>query len=200
MGRFDTRQLWTREDSDDALVQASRCGDPDAFGVLYDSYVPLVFAYAYRMLGDRTVAEDVAHDTLAKAWVGLPGYRPGNFRAWLFSIAHHAIIDQHRARQRQPYPFADELQHPAPDSTEDAALTAVALREAGDLLALFPLEQRAIVALKLSGLKHREVAEALGKSEAAVTQEFNRSLRKLAYALEHGRPTAGVGNGGGHDV
>lgn len=194
------RQPWSSTDPDDALVQACRSGHPDAFGALYDRYVPLVFAYAYRMLGDRAAAEDASHDTLAKAWASLPGYREGNFRAWLFSIAHHTIIDQRRARQVQPESLDDALFRPSSDSTEDAALTAVALSEAGDLLAAFSPEQRSIVAMKLSGLKHSEVAAALGKSEAAVTQEFSRSIRKLAHALEHGHPTAGLGKGGGHDV
>lgn len=194
------RQSWSSTDPDDSLVQTCRSGHPDAFGALYDRYVPLVFAYAYRMLGDKAAAEDAAHDTLAKAWASLPGYREGNFRAWLFSIAHHTIIDQRRAQRPGIVYLSDELEQTAPDSTEDAALRAVALREANDLLATFPPEQRSIVAMKLSGLKHSEVAAVVGKSEAAVTQEFSRSIRRLADALEHGRQPAGLEGGRGHDV
>jgi RNA polymerase sigma-70 factor (ECF subfamily) len=194
------RQPWSSTDPDDTLVQACRSGHPDAFGAIYDRYVPLVFAYAYRMLGDKAAAEDAAHDTLAKAWASLPGYRPGNFRAWLFSIAHHTIIDQRRARQAQPGSLDDAMFRPSSDSTEDAALRAVALSEASDLLAAFPPEQRSIVAMKLSGLKHSEVAAVVGKSEAAVTQEFSRSIRRLAEALEHGHQPAGLEGGSGNDV
>ncbi len=57
-----------------------------------------------------------------------------------------------------------------------------------------------LVAMKLSGLKHSEVAAVVGKSEAAVTQEFSRSIRRLADALEHGRQPAGLEGGRGHDV
>lgn len=200
MRRLLAQQSWSSTDPDELLVQACRSGQPDAFGALYDRYVPLVFAYAYRMLGDKVAAEDVAHDSLAKAWSGLPGYRPGNFRAWVFCIAHHTIIDQRRAQKQQHAPLTDDLFRPGADSTEEAALTAVTLSEASYLLATFPPEQRSVIAMKLSGLKHSEVAAALGKSEAAVTQEFSRSLRKLAHALEHGPTTADLGKGGGHDV
>jgi RNA polymerase sigma-70 factor (ECF subfamily) len=194
------RQPWTAEDEDNVLVQRCLGGHPEAFGAIYDRYFPLLYSYAWRMLGDQISAEDAAHDTLTRAWSKLRSYQPGNFRSWLFSIAHNTIIDQRRARRDAELPLAGERQWIAPDSTEQAALDAVMLGQAADLLSRFAPEQRSIVAMKLSGLRHSEIAAALGKSEAAVTQEYCRSIKRLADALERGVVPTAPGKGGGHDV
>ncbi len=194
------RQPWTATDEDDLLVERSLGGHPEAFGALYDRYFPLLHAYAWRMLGDQHLAEDAAHDSLTRAWSKLRNYHQGNFRSWLFSIAHNTIVDQQRAQRTGVIPLRDDRQWVASESTEREAINAVALEEAVGLLATFAPEQRSIVAMKLSGLKHSEVAAVLGKSEAAVTQEYCRSIKRLAEELERGQMQVAAGKETGHDV
>lgn len=183
MWRTVRRQPWAATDEDDVLIAACRSGHPAAFSAIYDRYFPLIYAYAWRMLDDPLDAEDAAHDAITKAWSRLDTYRPGGFRAWLFAIAHNTIVDQLRTRKRATVPLDDQWSLTSPDSTEQAGLTAVTLSELGALLDTFAPDQRSIVAMKLSGLRHSEIATALGKTEAAVTQDYCRSIRKLSDAL-----------------
>lgn len=183
MVRILRRQPWAATDEDDVLIAACRAGHPEAFSAIYGRYFPPVYAYAWRMLDDRMDAEDAAHDAITKAWARLDTYRPGGFRSWLFAIAHNAIVDHQRARKRVMVPLDDRMALAASESTEQAGIAAASLSELGAMLATFNPEQRSIVAMKLSGLRHSEIAAALGKSEAAVTQDYCRSIRKLADAL-----------------
>jgi RNA polymerase sigma-70 factor (ECF subfamily) len=181
-------------------VQHCLAGSPEAFGALYDRYFPSLYSYAWRLLGDQEAAEEAAHDTLTKAWSSLRAYQPGNFRAWLFSIAHNTIIDRRRANLAPVVSLSDDRQWAAPDSTERQAIDRAELGDVVRILSHFSDEQRSIVAMKLSGLRHAEIAAALGKTEGAVTQEYCRSIRKLADALERGLVPAAAAKGGGHDV
>ena len=54
------------------MVEAS---DADAFGTLYDRHSRAAFSLAYRMMGDRQAAEDLAQDAFLKVWRGAGSYR-----------------------------------------------------------------------------------------------------------------------------
>jgi RNA polymerase sigma-70 factor (ECF subfamily) len=181
--------------TDDQLVERCRDGHPEAFGTLYDRHLPGLYAHAYRMLGDKAAAEDAAHDTLAKAWASLPSYRPGNFRAWLFSILHNLCIDRLR-RQRPDVGFEGRSELAGSASVETEAIDLATIDQIAALLNNFPEAQRATVAMKMSGLKYREIAIALGKTEAAVAQDYSRAIKRLAEAMEGDRVAAAAGEGG----
>lgn len=172
--------------SDDELVRLSRAGNQDAFGVLYERHFSSLFGFAYRMLGDATEAEDAAHDSLTRAWSKLSLYQNGDFRAWLFTITLNVIRD--RARLRAKTSSATQLRDDQPDahSTEDDALTIVAVRDLEDLLAQLTPRARTIVCLKLSGLRYAEIADVVGKSPASVAQDYSRTIKRLALAMEQG--------------
>ena len=55
--RRHRRQPEDAPDSDEHLVALAQRGDREAFGVLYDRYVPGVYGYGYRLLGTREAAE-----------------------------------------------------------------------------------------------------------------------------------------------
>jgi RNA polymerase sigma-70 factor, ECF subfamily len=99
------------ETPDDKLADAcARRGDsPDArklgdaaFRTLYDRHAKRLLAF----LGGRVrmaVLDDIHQDVWAKAWQALPaGYRGGNFRAWIHTIARNVLIDHLRKRRHEP--------------------------------------------------------------------------------------------------
>jgi RNA polymerase sigma-70 factor (ECF subfamily) len=200
MGRLFRPSSWTERDEDDVLVERCLAGQGEAFGVLYDRHLPGLYAYAYRLTGNQADAQDAAHDTLTKAWSKLRAYQPGNFRAWLFSIAHNTCIDRMRSARAGDVPLLESEWMAADDSTERQAIDLATISDIATLLSHFPESQRSVVAMKLAGLKYSEIAAALGKSEAAVAQDYSRAIRKLADALERGPVPAATGKGGGHDV
>ena len=67
--------------------------DPYAFALLYTRYLDPIHRYCYRRLGSREAAEDATSLVFAKALSALPRYHDTSFRSWLFTIAHHVVID-----------------------------------------------------------------------------------------------------------
>ena len=85
-----------------SLVERART-EPEAFAALYRAHVDRVHAFAWRRLGSRHAAEDVAAATFERAWRALPGFRwrDGGFPAWLLRIAANEVTD-HVRREARP--------------------------------------------------------------------------------------------------
>ncbi len=116
---------------------------------------------------------DCFQETVLSALRAYPGLRDGtNLRGWLFTIAHHKVIDHHRATTRRPTPVGD-----VPDTGADAATRD------GDLwaaVAALPDKQRGAIALRFLGdLPYAEIAIALNCSEAAARQNVRAGLASL---------------------
>src|SRR6476469_3466838 len=69
-------------------------------------YIPNLLRYARALVGDRDGADDLVQDTLERAVRKFALWRPGNLRAWLFSIMHNVFINQLKARKVR---FDEEL-------------------------------------------------------------------------------------------
>src|SRR5215207_2768503 len=76
-------------------------GDPRAFEVLYDRHAGAAFSLAYRMVGNRAVAEDISQEAFLSIWRSRLRYRSdrGSVRTWVLGIVHHRTIDGLRRNQ-----------------------------------------------------------------------------------------------------
>ena len=81
------------------LVRDAQDGNSQAFARLYDVYVERIYRYAYYRVSDDQAAQDITSEVFLKAWEKLGTYQPGShpFIAWLYRIAHNAVIDHYRA-------------------------------------------------------------------------------------------------------
>src|SRR6266852_5652384 len=81
-------------------LAALAAGDPHALGAIYEIYGERIFRYTFRMLGNRTDAEDATAETFLRVLRRSNELRAdGAFRTWLFRIARNLCIDklrQHR--------------------------------------------------------------------------------------------------------
>ena len=100
---------WSGITSDEELVALAQRDQREAFGVLYDRYLPRVYGYCYRLLEEREAAEDANTDVFMRALSALPTYHAGSFRSWLFTIAHNVITDA--LRRRRPTVSLDAATH-----------------------------------------------------------------------------------------
>jgi RNA polymerase sigma-70 factor (ECF subfamily) len=157
--------------------------DRQAFALLYRRYLDPVHQYCYRRLGSREAAEDATSLVFTKAFASLPAYRAGSFRSWLFTIAHHVITDDLRARRVvvDLEAAGDVLDRAL--SPEEVVVAAEASSAVVQLLAQLPAGQRRVVELRLAGLTGREVAEVLGCSLGAVKIVQVRAYRRLRGLL-----------------
>jgi RNA polymerase sigma-70 factor, ECF subfamily len=155
--------------------------DESAFDELFRECAADLHAYAISLLGDRATAEDVtaiAFERLYRARSRLDRGR-GTPRAWLFSIARNAALDELRRRGRHPngeLPRVASLEGDPGEALEDVERRGV-VRQA---LAALPPREREVVLLKFHGqLSNRELARVLGISESNAGSRLHRALTHL---------------------
>src|SRR5829696_4534039 len=76
-------------------------------------FIPNLRRYARALVGDREGADDLVQDTLERAVRKFHLWKPGDLRAWLFSIMHNVFVNQLKARKIPPGQELDE-NFPAP--------------------------------------------------------------------------------------
>jgi RNA polymerase sigma-70 factor (ECF subfamily) len=145
--------------------------DSAEFDAVFDRLFPEAARLAFRIVGERAAAEDVAAEAFARAlarWetVGRLPYR----EAWVLRVAINLAVDTMRRKR----PRQERGQRP--DITEIATLR-IALAHA---LGTLPRRQREAIGLRyLSDLTDQEVADVLGISEGTVRTHIRRGLRTL---------------------
>jgi RNA polymerase sigma factor (sigma-70 family) len=177
--------MHTAPDKDDGSPRLSPVNgaglDEAAFDGLFRECARDVHAYAISLLGDRSAAEDVtalAFERLYRSRSRLDRRR-GTARAWLFTIARNAALDELRRRRRQPSIEleVDRLDDPSSADAFEHAERRATVRHA---LASLPLRERELVLLKFHGqLSNGELARVLDISETNAGTRLHRALARL---------------------
>jgi RNA polymerase sigma-70 factor (ECF subfamily) len=179
---------------DRALVERCRRGDLAAFEPLVEKYRQRVWRLAYRYLGDRDEARDVAQEAFVKAWQALPSFRGQSaFYTWLFRIAVNVATDRARQRAARGRAFGAErvseeewerlMADPgaAPDAAAARAEQRARIRRA---LGTLPEHHRTIIMLSdLEGLSYREIADVLDIPMGTVMSRLHHARRRLRKAM-----------------
>ena len=172
------------------LVASAKAGDRAAFEELVSQTHRRVYTLAYRLVGDRAEAEDVAQEAYLRMFRGLAGFREeARFETWMYRIVANCAVSALRRRGRFGDIVPDEdLEGPAPEQTEQQTLDSDELSRA---LAQLPEGQRVVVILKdVYGLSCREIGDELGVEEGAVKVRLHRARKRLVALIagesEHG--------------
>ena len=153
---------------------------------LHDEHAAALWGYCLRLTGqDRSRAEDVAQETLLRAWRNLDALDAsrGSVRGWLFMVARHIVIDDWRSKRARPE-FATE-QLPEPGGQADATdqlLQSWVVAEA--LTKLSPEHREVLLACYYRGASVAEAARQIGVPEGTVKSRTHYALRSLRLALE----------------
>ena len=134
----------------------------------YRTHADAVYAFLVSLCRDPVWAEDLMQDTFVKATRSMGGYRGGNPRSWLFSIARSVFIDDTRRRRAVPVGEIEEK------GVVDSDVAELMLIERS--LSKLPERQRtALLLADQAGLSYAEVAEAIGCTDAAVKVLIHRA-------------------------
>jgi RNA polymerase sigma-70 factor (ECF subfamily) len=182
--------------SDEALMKAVTEKNIAAFEELYDRHHPAALAVAYRVLGDRQLAEDVIQETFLSLWRQAESFRPalGTVRTWLLSVARHRAIDITRGRAftTQSLPPDEQMFGPYLDVEQEVSqrLDKERIQRAIETI---PSEQKEAIMLAFyGGYTYKEIAERLGVPLGTVKGRIRLGMQKLRSLLDDN------GKGGAH--
>jgi len=175
--------------ADASLMGRVANGDPAASRSVVDTHLPTIVSFAWRMVGDRATAEDVAQDVFLKLWRQAPRWKPkAQISTWLRRVAYNRCIDLHRRNRPTDDVTTLPLEDPAPGPARNllADEVSVIVRTALDGL---PERQRAAIAMvHFDGMTNIEAARVLEVSVEAVESLLSRGRRTLRSQLRDLRP------------
>ncbi len=170
------------------LVLQAQAGNSEAFGQLYDAYMERIYRFVYFRVEDQQTAEDITSQVFLKAWSNLDrfSFNRTPYLAWLYTIAHNAVIDHYRTRKVTA--ALDDVQLSQQDHAEvvenEIDLTAE-MNTIKEALQTLTDDQQKVLTLKfMEGMSNSEIARHLGKREGAIRALQMRGLQALAKQLE----------------
>jgi RNA polymerase sigma-70 factor (ECF subfamily) len=176
--------------ADEEVMVLLRDGNPDAFEVIYDRHGGAAFSLAYRMVGDRNVAEEITQEAFLSMWRSRVRFdrERGSVRAWVLGIVHHRTIDALRRniahdRRRASAEGLEERQE-APERTDVEVARRDEAREVREIMHTLPGEQQEVVRLAyFGGFTHTQIAEMLDTPVGTVKGRMRLALEKMRRVL-----------------
>lgn len=150
-------------------------------------FIPNLRRYARALVGDRDGADDLVQDTLERAVRKFHLWRPGDLRAWLFSIMHNVFVNQLKSRKIAPEVEIDEATIAAHVPTVNS-VDVLDLQRA--LLVLAPEQREVVLLVALEDMTYAEVSTALGIPIGTVMSRLSRGRERLRK-LMNGEPAKG---------
>jgi len=169
-------------------------GQAGAFEVIYDRHCDAAFSLAYRMCGQRALAEDVVQESFLSLWRSGARYEHtrGSVRAWVLGTVRNRAIDALRSRTTRDRGLVTEEgieeRLAAPERTDVEFARREEAREVRDALERLPNEQSRVIELAyFGGMTHVEIASMLDTPVGTVKGRMRLGLSKMRMAL--GDPT-----------
>src|SRR5881398_1961945 len=93
---------------DFGVLRKAQKGDERAFSLIVRAYQVPVFNYVLRLVGDRSLAEDLTQEVFLRVFQGLPRFSlRSKFTTWLFQVTKNRVLDELRATERRPRAIVD---------------------------------------------------------------------------------------------
>jgi RNA polymerase sigma-70 factor (ECF subfamily) len=176
--------------ADEELMVLLRDGSQDAFEAIYDRHGRAAYSLAYRMVGNRSGAEDIAQEAFLSMWRSRVRFdrERGSVRTWILGIVHNRAIDAMRRntvheRRRTSAEGIEERQE-APERTEVEVARRDEAREVREALQTLPAQQLEVVRLAyFGGFTHTQIAQMLDEPVGTVKGRMRLGLEKMRRAL-----------------
>ncbi len=170
------------------LVKKSKDGEVEAFGLLYDYYLPKIYRFVLVKVGQREEAEDLTHQAFLKAWQNITKYehKGYSFGSWLYKIARNTVYDHYRQTKAEfGIEDADNLGLLImEEDVESEAEKKIALSKILEHLKILKeVEEDVLIMRFVNDMPIKEVAATLGKTEGAVKLIQNRALKNLKESI-----------------
>ncbi|HEY8773771.1 MAG TPA: RNA polymerase sigma factor [Gaiellaceae bacterium] len=167
------------------VLRKAQRGDERAFSLIVRAYETPVFNYVLRLVGDRSLAEDLTQEVFLRVFQGLPRFSLRcKFTTWLFQVTKNRVLDELRANERRPRHLV-ALDDVAPLEALDAPIergeTVEALWRAIDGLTVDL--KMALLLRDVTGLSYTEIADSLEITLATVKWRIYKAREEVVLAL-----------------
>jgi RNA polymerase sigma-70 factor, ECF subfamily len=171
---------------DPAILRKAQKGDERAFSIILRMYETPVYNYVLRLVGDRSLAEDLTQEVFLRVFQGLPRFSLRcKFTTWLFQVTKNRVLDELRALERRPRLSVAALEDVPP---------LEALDQPHERLEMIDAVWRAVnelnVDLKMAlllrdvvGLSYNEIADSLEVTLATVKWRICKAREDVQVAL-----------------
>ena len=180
----------TEDVADEALISGMALGDEQAGLVFVRRYQHRLFGLAMQMVGDATLAEDIAQEAFIRVLrhAAVFDARRGSVATWMLTITRNLAIDALRLRRALPIDPDDQLflELTGTDRLpEDAAVMSDALSRLRSAVGRLPTEQRrAVVLAAMYGRTANEIAEAEAIPLGTAKSRIRVGMAKLRDVVE----------------
>jgi RNA polymerase sigma factor, sigma-70 family len=173
------------EQPDPDVLRRAQRGDERAFELILRAYETPIFNYVYRIVGERSLAEDLTQEVFVRVFQGLPRFSLRcKFTTWLFQVTKNRVLDELRARERRPRgvvsiedaPHLEVVDQPI-ERLETIEHVWRAVRE------LNPDLKMALLLRDVAGLPYNEIADALEITLATVKWRIFKAREEVQLAL-----------------
>ena len=179
--------------ADEDLMQLVRRGKAHAFEVVYERHASAAFSLAYRIVGNRSGAEDVSQEAFLSLWRSGARYdhARGSVRTWVLGIVHHRAIDHLRRAavhdKRRASDEGIEERFEARERTDAEVARRDEARTVRRAMDELPAEQSQVIELAyFGGFTHTEIADMLETPVGTVKGRMRLGLKKLRDRLGEG--------------
>ncbi len=167
------------------MLRKAQKGDERAFSLIVRAYQVPVFNYVLRLVGDRSLAEDLTQEVFLRVFQGLPRFSlRSKFTTWLFQVTKNRVLDELRANERRPRAVV-ALEDIAPLEVVDAPMERL---EAID--AVWRAVEGLNVDLKMAlllrdvvGLSYTEIADSLEITLATVKWRIYKAREDVQLSM-----------------
>jgi RNA polymerase sigma-70 factor, ECF subfamily len=168
------------------VLRKAQRGDERAFSLILRAYEVPVYNYVLRLVGDRSLAEDLTQEVFLRVYQGLPRFSLRcRFTTWLFQVTKNRVLDELRANERRPRAVVN-LDDVPPLEVLDAPFERI---EAMD--AVWRAVEELNVDLKMAlllrdvvGLSYTEIADSLEITLATVKWRIYKAREEVQLGLE----------------
>ncbi|PIR98310.1 MAG: hypothetical protein COT88_02235 [Candidatus Colwellbacteria bacterium CG10_big_fil_rev_8_21_14_0_10_41_28] len=175
-------------EGEENLVEEAKQGNPEAFGQLYDHYLPKIYRFVLIKVAYREQAEDITQQTFFKAWRSMKRYQSKGypFGSWLYRIARNSVIDHYRKTKEEVDIENVSEEILGVDNTLSQNLDSKFEWETilKSIKSLNDIEQDVLIMRFVEDMQHSEVARVVDKSENAVKVIQHRAIKKLEERLK----------------
>jgi RNA polymerase sigma-70 factor, ECF subfamily len=170
---------------DFGVLRKAQRGDERAFSLIVRTYEVPVFNYVMRLVGDRSLAEDLTQEVFLRVYQGLPSFSlRSRFTTWLFQVTKNRVLDELRAVERRPRAVV------AIDDVPPLEVLDAPLEKLEEMDAVWRAIHGLNVDLKMAlllrdvvGLSYNEIADSLEITLATVKWRIYKAREEVQLSL-----------------